>query len=89
MANNPFLDPILRGNYATAIELRKLVVHLFNNSMSPDMASLMLRDKEHRALALAMLNHYAEYGEECQVFMEVAREISIEIHGVEDDEPGE
>lgn len=72
---NPFESPILRQDYSTAIELRNLVVHLYNGTIAPDMGRLMRADKRHRDLALAMLEHYADHGEECQVFMDMARRL--------------
>lgn len=86
---NPFESPILRGNYGAANELKSLAVNLFNNSVKPDMASIMRRDRDHRELAIAMLEHYAEYGEGCPVFMEVARSLAAEVHGFEEDDDTE
>ncbi len=77
---NPFSSPLLAGEYSTAIELQRLVVHLFNGSDMPDMAKLMRSDDEHRELAFAMLEHYAQHGENCPVFMGVARALVEVIH---------
>jgi hypothetical protein len=74
---NPFASPILRvGNYGAANDLKRLALNLYNGSGKPDMAMIMRRDRKHRELAIAMLHHYAEHGEECPVFMATCRELA-------------
>lgn len=69
---NPFASPVLAEDYVMAGELRKLVINLYNGQAKPDMSVLMVCEDERR-LALAMLEHYAEHGENCPVFMRVAQ----------------
>jgi len=74
--DNPFASPILQQHYGAADDLKKLAINLFNNSAKPDMAMIMRRDGKHRALAIAMLKHYADWGEGCPVFMRVCRALA-------------
>jgi len=85
-ADNPFANPILRGNYGAAYDLKRLAVHLFNGCATPDMAMIMRRDSKHRALAFAMLEHYAEHGENDPVFLRVARALAEELLGGDADQ---
>lgn len=71
----PFTSEVLGERYSTAIEVQRLVVHLFNATVAPDMGSLMRADKQHRTLVLKMLAHYARHGEECSAFMAAGRRL--------------
>jgi hypothetical protein len=82
---NPFASPLLQGKYGGAYDLKRLVVNLYNNSVMADMGRIMRRDRRHRELAIEMLLHYSEYGEECPVFMEIARDLAAGIYGTDEE----
>lgn len=76
---NPYLvhRAEILGGYSTAQRLASLVLHLYNgNRWMPDLPSLLGNaDENHTAIALRCIAWYAEKGENCPVFMALAREI--------------
>lgn len=83
---SPFLRyrDIIRGHYGTAMWLSDLVLHLWN---SRDHEVYLNRiqgfDPRHRDIALELIAHYAQHGENDVEFMKLAREIADDHEGDE------
>lgn len=78
-AGNPFATyrAEILGHYSTAQRLATLVLHLFNgNNWVVDLPTLLgCADERHVQIALECMDWYGRHGENCQVFMALAREI--------------
>lgn len=67
----------IMGGYSTAYRLASLVLHLYNgNEWTLDITTLLRNaDDNHVRIALELMAWYAQYGENDQAFMALAREI--------------
>ncbi|MCO6414408.1 MAG: hypothetical protein J5I92_16860 [Thiogranum sp.] len=79
--DNPFnkhKEMLLNADYSTAIRLRQLALHLFNDDNKLDSLSRLLAnaDERHLAIAFSMLRWYAIYGENDAVFIDVCRQVA-------------
>lgn len=65
------------GGYSTAQRLAALVRHLYNGSDHSVRLDNLLSsaDERHTRIALELMTWYAEHGENCPVFMALAREL--------------
>ncbi|WP_415258855.1 hypothetical protein [Thauera phenylacetica] len=65
------------GFYSTAQRLSALVKHLYNGAAHPVRLDNLLSnaDEHHSRIALELIAHYAKHGENCGVFMDLARRL--------------
>jgi hypothetical protein len=76
---NPFEEcrAEITGGYSTAQRLAALVKHLYNGAAHPVRLDNLLAnaDERHTKIAERCIAWYAEHGENCPVFMELARHL--------------
>lgn len=65
------------GGYSTAYRLAALVKHLYNGAAHAVRLDNLLAnaDEHHSRIALELMAWYAEHGENCAVFMDLARHL--------------
>ncbi len=65
------------GYYSTAERLAALVKHLYNGAAHPVRLDNLLSnaDERHAGIAIDLVKHYAEHGENCIYFMDLARHL--------------